>query len=153
MLLETVTYIAIIETVMCIKHCGKYCIIATETPTSNIATHIFPIEIVTYISAAETSNCVIATETVTFIIATKDRPLSSESLAQVFYYECYGISKNTFSFKTRPVVASEGIESCKLKKARKSGRLHFSKVPWKFPIPTIYNFAVIYPWNLLFSYK
>ena len=144
MLLETVTYIAIIETVMCIKHCGKYCIIATETPTSNIATHIFPIE---------TSNCVIATETVTFIIATKDRPVSSESLAQVFYYEFYGISKKTFSFKTRPVVASEGIESCKLKKARKSGRLHFSKVPWKFPIPTIYNFAVIYPWNLLFSYK
>ena len=26
-----------------------------------------------------------------------------------------------------------------------------SKVSWKFLIPTIYNFAVIYPWNLLFS--
>ena len=24
---------------------------------------------------------------------------------------------------------------------------------WKFPIPTIYNFAAIYSWNLLFSYK
>ena len=24
---------------------------------------------------------------------------------------------------------------------------------WKFRIPTIYNFGVIYPWNLLFSYK
>ena len=30
---------------------------------------------------------------------------------------------------------------------------HVSKVPWKFRIPTIYNFAVIYPQNLLFSYK
>ena len=32
-------------------------------------------------------------------------------------------------------------------------RLRVSKVPWKFGIPTNYNFAVIYPWNLLFSYK
>ena len=51
LLLETVTYIAIIETVMCITHCRKYCIIATETPTCivtiNIATHIFATEIVT----------------------------------------------------------------------------------------------------------
>ena len=26
-----------------------------------------------------------------------------------------------------------------------------SKVSWKFRIPIIYNFAVIDPWNLLFS--
>ena len=75
LLLATVTYIAIIETVMCITHCRKYCIIATGTPTCivtiNIATHIFATEIVTYISSGETSNCVIATETVTFITATK----------------------------------------------------------------------------------
>ena len=31
--------------------------------------------------------------------------------------------------------------------------LRVSKVPWKFFIPTIYKFAVIYPWNLLFSLK
>ena len=28
-----------------------------------------------------------------------------------------------------------------------------SKVPWKFHIPTIYNFAIIYPWSLLFCKK
>ena len=32
-------------------------------------------------------------------------------------------------------------------------RFRVSKVFWKFRIPTIYNFAVISPWNLLFSYK
>ena len=26
-----------------------------------------------------------------------------------------------------------------------------SKVFWKFRIPIIYNFVIIYPWNLLFS--
>ena len=31
--------------------------------------------------------------------------------------------------------------------------LHVSKVSWKFCTPTIYNFAVIYPWNLLFFKK
>ena len=30
-------------------------------------------------------------------------------------------------------------------------RLRVSKVSWKFRIPTIFNFAVIHPWNLLFS--
>ena len=29
--------------------------------------------------------------------------------------------------------------------------LRVSKVSWNFRIPTIYNFAVIYPWNVLFS--
>ena len=28
-----------------------------------------------------------------------------------------------------------------------------SKKSWKFGIPTIYNFATIYQWNLLFSEK
>ena len=32
-------------------------------------------------------------------------------------------------------------------------RLRVSKMSWKFRIPTIYNFAVIYPWNLIFFYK
>ena len=31
--------------------------------------------------------------------------------------------------------------------------LTYSKVPWKIRIPTIYDFVVIYPWNLLFSLK
>ena len=31
--------------------------------------------------------------------------------------------------------------------------LRVSKESWKFCIPTIYNFAAIYPSNLLFSYK
>ena len=31
--------------------------------------------------------------------------------------------------------------------------LRVSKVHWKFSIQTIYNFAAIYPWNLLFSEK
>ena len=30
-------------------------------------------------------------------------------------------------------------------------RLRVSKVSWKCRIPAIYNFAVIYPWNLQFS--
>ena len=30
-------------------------------------------------------------------------------------------------------------------------RLRVSKVPWKLPISTVHNFAVIYLWNLLFS--
>ena len=32
-------------------------------------------------------------------------------------------------------------------------RLQVWKVSWKLRIPTMYNFDVIYPWNLLFSLK
>ena len=32
-------------------------------------------------------------------------------------------------------------------------RLRVSKVSWKFHVQTIYTFAVIYPWNLLFLKK
>ena len=38
-----------------------------------------------------------------------------------------------------------------IEKALINDRLRVSKVYWKFRIPTIYNFTVIYPWNLLFS--
>ena len=38
-----------------------------------------------------------------------------------------------------------------IEKALINDRLRVSKVSWKFYIPTIYNFAVIYPWNLVFS--
>ena len=40
-----------------------------------------------------------------------------------------------------------------IERALINDRLRVSKVSWKFRIPTIQNFAVIYPWNLLFSYK
>ena len=39
----------------------------------------------------------------------------------------------------------------KIEKAMINDRLRVSKVQWKFRIPTVYNFAVIYLWNLLFS--
>ena len=39
----------------------------------------------------------------------------------------------------------------KIEKAMINERLRPSKVSWKFCIPTIYNFAIIYSWNLLFS--
>ena len=38
-------------------------------------------------------------------------------------------------------------------KALINDRLRFSKISWKFHIPIIYNFAIIYPWNLLFPEK
>ena len=38
-------------------------------------------------------------------------------------------------------------------KALINDRLSVSKVSWKFRIPTIYNFVVIYPWNMLYSEK
>ena len=37
-----------------------------------------------------------------------------------------------------------------IEKALTNDLLRVSKVSWKFCIPTIYNFAIIYPWNLLF---
>ena len=40
-----------------------------------------------------------------------------------------------------------------IEKALINDGLGVSKVPWKFRIPTFYNFAVIYPWNLLFTEK
>ena len=40
-----------------------------------------------------------------------------------------------------------------IEKALINDPLRVSKVSWKFRIRTIYNFAVIYPWNLVFSYK
>ena len=38
-----------------------------------------------------------------------------------------------------------------VEKALINERLHVSKVSWNLLIPTIYNFSVIYSWNLLFS--
>ena len=38
-----------------------------------------------------------------------------------------------------------------IEKVSINDRLRVLKVSWKFRIQTIYNFAVIYPWNLLFS--
>ena len=38
-----------------------------------------------------------------------------------------------------------------IEKTLVNDHLSVSKISWIFYIPTIYNFAVIYPWNLLFS--
>ena len=38
-----------------------------------------------------------------------------------------------------------------IEKALMDDCLHVSKLSWKFRIPTNYNFAVIFPWNELFS--
>ena len=38
-----------------------------------------------------------------------------------------------------------------IEKALINDRLRVSKISWKICIPTTYNFAVIYPWNLPFS--
>ena len=40
-----------------------------------------------------------------------------------------------------------------IEKALINDRLRLSKVSWKFRIPTIYSFTVIYSWNLLFFKK
>ena len=40
-----------------------------------------------------------------------------------------------------------------IEKALVNDRLSVSKVSWKFRFPAIYNFVVIYPWNLLFLKK
>ena len=40
-----------------------------------------------------------------------------------------------------------------IEKALINDRSSVSKVSWKFCIRTICNFAVIYPWNLLLSWK
>ena len=40
-----------------------------------------------------------------------------------------------------------------IEKALIKDRVRVSKVLWKFRFPFIYNFVVIYPWNMLFSQK
>ena len=40
-----------------------------------------------------------------------------------------------------------------IEKSLINDRLSVSKPSWKVCIPTIYSFAVIYPWNLLFLKK
>ena len=40
-----------------------------------------------------------------------------------------------------------------IEKALIKDRLNISKVSWKCRIPTIYSFAVIYPWNLQLLWK
>ena len=39
-----------------------------------------------------------------------------------------------------------------IEKALINERLRVSKVSWKFRIPTVSNFTVIYPWNLPVGY-
>ena len=40
-----------------------------------------------------------------------------------------------------------------IEKSLINNRLCVSKISWKFRIPATYSFAVIYPWNVLFSEK
>ena len=40
-----------------------------------------------------------------------------------------------------------------IEKALINDRLRVSNISWKFRIPTLYNFAVVYPWNMPFSLK
>ena len=40
-----------------------------------------------------------------------------------------------------------------IEKALINDRLRVLNVSWKLRIPTIYNFAAIYPWKFLFSLK
>ena len=40
-----------------------------------------------------------------------------------------------------------------IEKVQINDRLRVSQVSWKFGFPIIYNFAVIDPWNFLFSLK
>ena len=77
------------------------------------------------------------------------------------------VPKSAFSYKVYFVKLSSNRKNVNLAKAQLSqrhivmqigkalinDRLYVLKVSWKFRIPTIYNFAVIYPWNWLFSQK
>ena len=40
-----------------------------------------------------------------------------------------------------------------IKKALINDRLRVLKVSWKFRIPTVYNIAVIYPWNFPYFFS
>ena len=53
---------------------------------------------------------------------------------------------------TNSVVGIKGAVM-QIEKALINNRLRVSKVFWKFCFPTVYNFAIIYPVNLLFSPK
>ena len=100
--------------------------------------------------------------------------MKKETPTQVFYREFWGIFKNTFY--TEKTSASETLIKrlwnwytneyaffivkprfkgivIQTETALINNRLRVSKVSWKFRISNIYNFAVIYPWNLFFSFK
>ena len=57
------------------------------------------------------------------------------------------------SFKSKLVIFFPGflISDMQIEKAVINDRLRVLKVSWNFRIPTIYNFAVMYLWNLLSS--
>ena len=64
-----------------------------------------------------------------------------------------GLSLWISSWKVDVLLAYTEGTAMQIEKALTIDRLHVSKVSWKFYMPTIYNFVVICPWNLLFSYK
>ena len=68
--------------------------------------------------------------------------------------KCWGFSvlhQKTLDYQTKNNHL-KGIVM-QIEKALISDGLRVSKVSWKFSILIIYNFAVIDPWNLLFSQK
>ena len=97
------------------------------------------------------------------------------TLAQVFSCEFWEIFKNTFltqHFRTIAfiIVSTTEVKCSYIKwidqfltfnwtkfnqivKVLINDHLRVSKVSWKLRIANIYNFAIIYPWNLLFSLK
>ena len=80
----------------------------------------------------------------------------SFSYSKTFLFSCIRIlklSKDTNGYKIvmigdRTVLKDTVMQT---EKALVNGRLRVFKVSWKFRIPIIHNFPVIYPWNLLFS--
>ena len=58
-----------------------------------------------------------------------------------------------FALSNQHQVSLKIQRAMQVKKGLTDNCLRVSKVSSKFRIPTIYNFAVIYPWNVLFSSK
>ena len=65
-------------------------------------------------------------------------------------YDFRGSTKRSLTFKYLRNTLK--LQSCKLKKLM-NDHLRVSKVYWKFRIPTVCNFALIFSWKLLFSEK
>ena len=69
---------------------------------------------------------------------------------------CNAVSISSDRVTKRQITSNaKGVKGTvmQIEKALINDPLLVSKVSWKFRIATIYNFAVIFPWNLLFSQK
>ena len=80
--------------------------------------------------------------------------MSNEKYKTVIFY--YYILQSIHNQQGLSVYRSQNFLKgtvMQIEKALINNPLRASEVSWKFHVPTIYNFAVIYPWNLLFSWK